>query len=170
MKCLHVFFSRQDEISSVFLRGCLHVKFHPWMKLSLSMVKCLLLFTSFCRNEISSRDELIPVKNRWNFIPEWKKEKKMCKHFIRGWNSEISAFFYFWSMYSNMLSKVNVFEHNENMNIMKHEASLSKVKSEKKRDEDNKWKIKNVKTFLFLLFSSGSLQKIEISFCFNLLP
>ena len=41
-------------------------------------------------------------------------------------------------MYSNMLSKVNVFEHNESMNIMKRKASLSKVKSEKKRDEDNK--------------------------------
>ena len=41
-------------------------------------------------------------------------------------------------MYSNMLSKVNVFEHNESMNIMKHKASLQKMKSEKKKDEDNK--------------------------------
>ena len=139
MKCLHVFFSSQDEISCLFER----------------------VFT----REISSRDEIIPVygempltvyaflprwnfipvwtyscqKQRWNFIKEWKKEKKMRKHFIRGWNSEISVFFfYFWRMYSNMLSKVNVFEHNESMNIMKHKASLSKVKSEKKRDEDNK--------------------------------
>ena len=29
----------------------------PGMKSSLSMVKCLLLFTRFCRDEISSRDE-----------------------------------------------------------------------------------------------------------------
>ena len=36
-------------------RGCLHVKFHLGMK-SLSMVQCLLLFTRFCRDEISSQD------------------------------------------------------------------------------------------------------------------
>ena len=41
-------------------------------------------------------------------------------------------------MYSNMLSKVNMFEHNESMNVMKHEASLWKVKSQKKKNEDNK--------------------------------
>ena len=29
----------------------------PGMKSSLSMVKCLLLFTRFCRDELSSRDE-----------------------------------------------------------------------------------------------------------------
>ena len=34
----------------------------PGTKSSLSMVKSLLLFTRFCRDEISSRDELIPVK------------------------------------------------------------------------------------------------------------
>ena len=37
-----------------------------------------------------------------------------------------------------MLSKVNIFEQNESMNVMKHEASLWKVKSEKKKDEHNK--------------------------------
>ena len=41
-------------------------------------------------------------------------------------------------MYSNMLSKIDVFEHNENMNIMKQEASLQKVKPEKKKNEDKK--------------------------------
>ena len=41
-------------------------------------------------------------------------------------------------MYSNMLSKVNLFEHNESMSIMKHNAFLLKVKSEKKKDEDYK--------------------------------
>ena len=57
------------------------------------------------------------------------------------------------------------------MNIMKHRATLWKVKFENKKDEDNKEKIKNAKTFLlFLLFSLGSLQKIEIWFYFNLLP
>ena len=33
-----------------------------------------------------------------------------------------------------MLSKVNVFENNGSMNIMKHKASLQKVTSEKKKD------------------------------------
>ena len=41
-------------------------------------------------------------------------------------------------MYSNMLSKVNMFEHNESMNLMKLKISLLKMKSEKKKDEDNK--------------------------------
>ena len=41
-------------------------------------------------------------------------------------------------MYSNILSKVNVFEHNECLNIMKHNATLSKVKFEKKKHENNK--------------------------------
>ena len=85
------------------LRGCLHVKFHPRMKSSLPMVKCLLLFTRFCRDEISSRDE----RQGWDFIPGWKKEKKMCKHFIPGWNFKMSMFLInLWRMYSNMLSKV----------------------------------------------------------------
>ena len=101
----------------------------------------------------SSRDEIIPVYGemsrtvytflpRWNFIPGWthpgmkdrgeissrdekKKEKKTCKLFILGWNFKMSMFLInFWRMYSNMLSKVNVFEHNKSMNIMKHKASL----------------------------------------------
>ena len=41
----------------IHLRGCLHVKFHPGMKSSLSVLKCLLLFTRFCRDEISSWNE-----------------------------------------------------------------------------------------------------------------
>ena len=103
----------------------------------------------FTRNFISgwnsSRNEVIPVYGemsltvytflaRWNFIPEWthpclkerdeissRNEKKTCKHFIPRWNFKMSMF---WRMYSNMLSKFNVFEHNESMNIMKHKASL----------------------------------------------
>ena len=84
------------------LRGCLHAKFHPGMKSCLSMVKCLLLFTRFCRDEISSRDE----RQGWHFIPGWKKEKKTCKHFIPGRNFKMSMFLInFWRMCSNMLSK-----------------------------------------------------------------
>ena len=55
----------------------------PGMESSMSMVKCLLLFTRFCRDEISSRDER----------QGWKKEKKTCKHFILGWNFKMSMFF-----------------------------------------------------------------------------
>ena len=63
-------------------------------------------------------------------------------------------------MYSNMLSKVNVFDHNESMNVMKHKASLLKVEFEKKMDKDNKQKTRYMKTFLlFLLFSLWSLEK-----------
>ena len=37
-----------------------------------------------------------------------------------------------------LLSKFSMFEHNESMNIMKHKASVLKVKPEKKEDEHNK--------------------------------
>ena len=50
----------------------------PGIKSSLSMVKCLLLFTRFCRDEISSRDELVLVRVRLHvtetkFYPGIKK-------------------------------------------------------------------------------------------------
>ena len=46
------------------------------MKSSLFMVKCLLLFTRFCRDEISSLDKLIPVKKTgMKFHPERKKRR-----------------------------------------------------------------------------------------------
>ena len=147
--------------------GCLHVKFHPGMKSSLSMVKCLLLFTRFCRDEISSRDE----RQGWNFIPGWKKEKKTCKHFILGWNFKMSMYLIsFWRMYSNMLSKVNVFEHDENMNEwnIRPLYKESEVPKEKEwRQQVNNQKRKNI---LFLLFSLWRSEKTEIPFCFNLIP
>ena len=49
----------------------------PRMKSSFSMVKCLLLFTQFCQDEILSLDELIPVKKTgMKFHPGMKKGKK----------------------------------------------------------------------------------------------
>ena len=49
----------------------------PGRKSSLSIVKCLLLFTHFCRDEISSRDELIPEwKTGMRFYLGLKKRKK----------------------------------------------------------------------------------------------
>ena len=49
--------------------------------------------------------------------------------------NEYAFFCNFWRTYSNVLSKVNVFEHNESMNLIKHKVSL---KSAKKKDVDNK--------------------------------
>ena len=139
------------------LTGCLHVKFHLGMKSSLSMVKCLLLFTRFCRDKISSRDK----REGWNFIPGWKKEKKTCKHFIPDEILKWAFFLNFFLTYVFKYAfKVNVFDHNESMNVMKHKASLLKVEFEKKMDKDNKQKTRYVKTFLlFLLFSLWSLEK-----------
>ena len=43
------------------------------------MGKCLLLFTLFCQDEISSQDELIPVKMTvMKLHPGIKKKKKIC--------------------------------------------------------------------------------------------
>ena len=42
-------------------------------------LKCLLLFARFCRDEISSRDELIPIKKTgMGFHPGMKNKKKRC--------------------------------------------------------------------------------------------
>ena len=110
--------------------------------------------------KISSPDEVIPVYGemsltvytflpRWNFIPGWKKEKKTCKHFILGWNFKMSMFLInFWRMYSNMLSKVNVFEHNESMNEwnIRPLYKKSEVPKEKEwfqhNESMNKWNIR----------------------------
>ena len=63
------------------IRGCFQVKFHPGMKSSLSMVKCLLCLMSL----------------NVSFIVGWKtgmkKGEKTCKHFIPGWNFKMSMFF-----------------------------------------------------------------------------
>ena len=72
----------------------------PRMKSSLSMMKCLLLFTCCCQDEISTWDELIPVKKTGvKFHPGTKKkEKNTCKHLIQGWNFKMSMFFFnFWT-------------------------------------------------------------------------
>ena len=59
------------------IRGYLHVKFHPGIKSSLSIVKYFLLFSCFCRDEISSWKEHNPVKKTgMRFHPGMKKRKK----------------------------------------------------------------------------------------------
>ena len=63
----------------VFTRGILSWgETRPGMKSSLSMTKYLLLFTCFCRDEISSRDELIPVRMRLH-VTEMKSHPGMKK-------------------------------------------------------------------------------------------
>ena len=108
------------------LRGCSHVKFHPGMQLIPGWNHpCLWWNVSYCLHvfaeiKFHSGMNSSPSKRQgWNFIPRdecipgWKKEKKTCKHFIPGWNFKMSIFILnFWLMYSNMLSKVNVSEHN----------------------------------------------------------
>ena len=97
---------------------CLHVfaemKFHSGMKSSLFMVKYLLLFTRFCRDEISSRDELIPVKKTETKFHPWMKKgkKRLVNTLSRDEILKWAWFFkkFFWRVYSNMLSKINVFE------------------------------------------------------------
>ena len=115
-KIIKIFENTNYFCNNIYLRACLHLKFYPEVKLV--------------------QDEIIPVYGemsltlytflpRWNFIPWWKTLKKTCKHFILGWNFKMSMIFInFWRTYLNMLSKINVFEHNESMNVIKHKASL----------------------------------------------
>ena len=105
----------QTRSPKKLLRGCLHMKFHPGMKLVprwnhpcvwWNVSYCLHVFAEMKfhpgmnsslskRHEISLRDEI--------------EEKKMCKRFILWLNVEMSIRIYiFWLIYSNMLSKVNV--------------------------------------------------------------
>ena len=64
-------------IEDPLLRGCLTREIssldetRPWMKSSLSIVKCLLLFTRFSQDEISSWDE-----RRMKFHPGMKFENE----------------------------------------------------------------------------------------------
>ena len=90
---------------------------------ALSMVKYLLLFMRFYRDKISSRDSWLSKRLGWNFIPGWKMKKKTFKHFICDEHLQWLSFFNLWRIYSCILSKVNVFEHNESLNIMNHKTS-----------------------------------------------
>ena len=103
------------------------------------------------KREISSWDKIIPGYGemslsvytflpRWNFIPGWthpcqkdrdgissRKEEKKKRRVNTSSPDEILkwvCFLIFWRIYPNMLSKVNVFEHNESMDIMKYNATL----------------------------------------------
>ena len=61
----------------LFLESVYTWNFIPGWSSSLSVMKCLLLFTRFCQNEISSRNELIlGWKTGMKFHPGMKKRKK----------------------------------------------------------------------------------------------
>ena len=137
------------------------------MKSSLSMVKCLLLFTRFCRDEVSSWDE----RQGWDFIPAWKKEKKTCKHFIPGWNFKMSMFLInFWRTYSNMLSKVNVFEHHESMNEWNIRPLYKKREVPKEKEWRQQVKNQNLKTFYFYYFLCGVQKRLKFHFALIFFP
>ena len=119
MRCLHVSFSffhprmkfHPCLFETVFTREISSGdETRPEMKSSLSIVKCLLLFTRFCRDKISSQDELIPLKTTgMKFHPGMKKRRvnTSSPDEILKW---VCFFFHYWRMYSNMVPKVNVFE------------------------------------------------------------
>ena len=156
------------------------MKFHPVMKLVSGWNHpCLWLNVSY-RLPFFAEMKFHPVMNsslskrqRWNFTPGWRKGKKRrgntsSRDEILKWTLP----FLFLRSFLNMLSKVNMFEHNETMDVMKRKASLWKVKSEEKKNEWAQVKNQNCNRtiLLFLLFSLWSLEKIKVSFCFNLLP
>ena len=128
------------KILLTILGGCFHVKFHPGMKLVPGRNHpCLWWNVSYCLHVFAEMKFRLRMNSSLSKRQGWKKEKRTCKHFLPEWNFKMSMFFLnFWRMYSNMLSKVNLFEHNESMSIMKHNVFLLKVKSEKKKDEDYK--------------------------------
>ena len=91
----------------------------PGMKSSLSMVKSLLLFTRFCRDEISSQDELILVRNTGlRFHSGMTQRKKTYEHFIPGLHFAMSMLLLdFWrmcSIYFPTLTYLNVMKVKRN--------------------------------------------------------
>ena len=132
----------------------------------------------------------------WNFIPEWNHPCRWwnvsyCLHDFaemklhpgmkdrdeissgdeKKTNFKMSMFLInFWRMYSNMLSKVNVFEHNESMNEWNIRPLYKKSEVPKEKEWRQQVKNQKRKNILFLLFSLWSSEKTEIPFCFNLLP
>ena len=73
-----------------------------------------------------------PCQKDRDEISPWE-EKKKGKHFIPR-----LIFFFIFDECIHICFPKHLFEHNESMNIIKHKASLKKLKSEKKRDENNK--------------------------------
>ena len=69
------------------------------MKSSLSMVKCLLLFTRFYRDEISFRDELISVKKTGMKFHPGRKKIRVNTSFRDEILKWVCFFFFFFSIF-----------------------------------------------------------------------
>lgn len=84
-------------------------------------------------------------KDRWDFIPGWKKERNMCNHFIPGWNFTINIFLLnFWRIYQGSSNLLELrFASSARLNIMKVTRNV-----------------------LQSLFSLQILQKNVISLCY----
>ena len=67
----------------------------------------------------------------------------------------------FWRMYSNMLSKVNMFEHNESMNEWNIRPLYKKSEVPKEKEWRQQVKNQKRKNILFLLFSLWSSEKTD---------
>ena len=79
------------------LRGCLHVKFHPRMKLVPGWNhSCLWWNASYCLHVFAEMKFDPRMNSSQDERQGWKKEKKTCKHFIHGWNFKMNMFFNFW--------------------------------------------------------------------------
>ena len=113
------FFHSYQEFLSV-LRVCLHVKFHPRLKLVQGWNHpCLWWNVCYCLHVFAGmkdRDEI----SSWGEKKKKRRVNTSSQDEILKW----ACFFNFWRMYSSMFSKFNMFEHNESLNIMKHKASL----------------------------------------------
>ena len=82
------------------VRGCLHVKFHPRMKLVPEWNhSCIWWNVSYCLHVFAKMkfhpgmNSCLSKRQGWNFIPGWTKEKKTCKHFAPWWNFKMRMFF-----------------------------------------------------------------------------
>ena len=112
-------------LESVFEYIRQKLKKHDHLKISSRDEVFTRLFVFFSSQDENSSLSSLSKRQGWNFIPGWKKKTRhvdtSSRYEILKW---ACFFFNFWRMYSNMLPKVNVFEHNESMNLMKHKASL----------------------------------------------
>ena len=97
-----------------------------WNSSGDEIIPCLWWNVSYCLQVFAEMkfhhrmNSSLSKRQGWNFIPGSKIKNRRVNASSR---DEILkwAFLFknFWRMYSNMLSKVIVFDHNENMNIMR---------------------------------------------------
>ena len=117
---------RQRDNKIWWVRGCLHVKFHPGMKLVPGWNHpCLWWNVSYCLHVFAEMKFHPGMKDRDEISSQNEKKKKRRVN-NSSWDEILkwACFFNFWRMYLNMFSKFSMFEQNGSMNIMKHKASL----------------------------------------------